>query len=76
MSSYITAYVCKTANVITLVTAHFHVGPIWEVEEGRRLTEGSHKQRVITRFLTVTLPSLPYNYPSPDTSCPCLEMEP
>ena len=25
MSGYITAYICKTANVITNVTAHFHV---------------------------------------------------
>ena len=29
MSGYITAYICKTANVITYVTAHLHVTPIW-----------------------------------------------
>ena len=29
MNGYITAYICKTANVITYVTAHLHNAPIW-----------------------------------------------
>ena len=29
---YIIAYICKTANIITHVTAHFQVAPIWAWE--------------------------------------------
>ena len=58
MSSYIIAYICKTANVITYVTAHLHVAPICPY--GRLVssscgglqplapTEGSSGQKVIS----------------------------
>ena len=41
MSGYKPAYICKTANVITHVTAHFHVGPICNESEIVRDTQTS-----------------------------------
>ena len=32
MSDYITAYICKTANLFTHVTASFHVAPICNIQ--------------------------------------------
>ena len=34
MSGYINIFICKTANVLTHVTARIHVAPIWDPQHG------------------------------------------
>ena len=49
MSGYITAYICKTENVITHVTDHFHVAPVCKTVFQQKLTNPS----LLFNFLSI-----------------------